>query len=49
MDCAAAQVLEQFNSAFITFLNPLTPQEERSAIGNIEVLGFIYRSSICKL
>lgn len=34
MDCAAAQVLEQFNSAFITFLNPLTPQEERNAIGN---------------
>lgn len=33
MDCAAAQILEQFNSAFIRFLDPLTPQNERNAIG----------------
>ena len=33
MSSVAAQILEQFNSAFTAFLNPLTPQAERNALG----------------
>ena len=33
MNSVALQVLEQFNSAFIQFLNPATPQDQRNAIG----------------
>ena len=33
MSSAASQILEQFNVAFVKFLDPNTPQEERSAIG----------------
>ncbi|KAK8829829.1 hypothetical protein WA577_001221, partial [Blastocystis sp. JDR] len=32
MSAAASQILEQFNVAFVKFLDPNTPQEERSAI-----------------
>ena len=33
MNSVALQILEQFNAAFIQFLNPATPQDQRNAIG----------------
>lgn len=47
MSSVAAQILEQFNSAFTAFLNPLTPQAERNALGLFCYLSIINRSSIC--
>ena len=45
----AAQVLEQFESAFSEFLNPNTPQSQRNAIGMHGMKRSLFRSGICSI
>lgn len=42
------QILNQFESAFVQFLDPRTPKAQRDAIGGNQLLELISRPGICR-